>query len=191
MPATGWLTSPTGLVLGGVTACLADFALGAAMHTTVPPGTAVAPTGLRVQFIRPAPGDGRQVTARATVVHRGRGLAAARAEVTDSEARLLALADASALILPGRRADLSDAPPRADTAPEPKTSSRPRTLRTPAQAPDAARRDARTVRAHPASRERAQLVTRWLPYAQVNGLACDVNCPICEAVSRGVSSLTA
>ena len=37
MPATGWLTSPTGLVLGGVTACLADFALGAAMHTTVPP----------------------------------------------------------------------------------------------------------------------------------------------------------
>jgi acyl-coenzyme A thioesterase PaaI-like protein len=45
------------------------------------------------------------------VVHRGRGLAYARAEVTDSEARLLALADASALILPGRRADLSDAPP--------------------------------------------------------------------------------
>ena len=111
MPATGWLTSPTGLVLGGVTACLADFALGAAMHTTVPAGMAVAPTGLRVQFIRPAPGDGRQVTARATVVHRGRGLACARAEVTDSEARLLALADASALILPGRRADLSDAPP--------------------------------------------------------------------------------
>ena len=70
MPATGWLTSPTGLVLGGVTACPADFALGAAMHTTVPPGTAVAPTGLRVQFIRPAPGDGCQVTARATVVHR-------------------------------------------------------------------------------------------------------------------------
>ena len=58
MPATGWLTSLTGLVLGGVTACLADFALGAAMHTTVPPGTAVAPTDLRVQFIRPAPGNG-------------------------------------------------------------------------------------------------------------------------------------
>jgi uncharacterized protein (TIGR00369 family) len=111
MPATGWVTSPTGLVLGGVTACLADFALGAAMHTTVAPGTAVAPTDLRVQFIRPVPGDGRQVTARATVVHRGRGLASARAEVTNSEAKLLALANASALVLPGRRADLSDAPP--------------------------------------------------------------------------------
>lgn len=111
MPATGWVTSPTGLVLGGVTACLADFALDAAIHTTVPPGTAVAPTDLRVQFIRPAPGDGRQVTARATVVHRGRGLACARAEVTSGEAKLLALANASALVLPGRRADLSDAPP--------------------------------------------------------------------------------
>jgi acyl-coenzyme A thioesterase PaaI-like protein len=66
MPATGWLTSPTGLVLGGVTACLADFALGAAMHTTVPPGTAVAPTDLRVRFIRPAPGDGPGCSAAGT-----------------------------------------------------------------------------------------------------------------------------
>jgi acyl-CoA thioesterase len=81
------------------------------MHTTVAPGTAVAPTDLRVQFIRPVPGDGRRVTAGATVVHRGRGLVSARAEVTNSEAKLLALANASALVLPGRRADLSDAPP--------------------------------------------------------------------------------
>jgi acyl-coenzyme A thioesterase PaaI-like protein len=58
MPATGWLTSPTGLVLRGVTACPADFAPGAAMRTTVPAGTAVALTDLRVQFIRP-----RQATA--------------------------------------------------------------------------------------------------------------------------------
>ena len=41
----------------------------------------------------------------------GRGLACARAEVTSGEAKLLALANASALVLPGRRADLSDAPP--------------------------------------------------------------------------------
>jgi len=45
------------------------------------------------------------------VVHRARGLACARAEVTSSETKLLALANASALVLPGRRADLSDAPP--------------------------------------------------------------------------------
>jgi hypothetical protein len=86
MPATGWVTSPTGLVLGGATACLADFALGAAMHTTVAPGTAVAPTDLRVQFIRPVPGDGRRVTARATVVHRAAGLCPRRSNQQRSEA---------------------------------------------------------------------------------------------------------
>jgi uncharacterized protein (TIGR00369 family) len=110
VPATGWLTSPSGLVEGGVTACLADFALCSAIQTTVPPATAFAPTDLRVQFIRPVPADGRLVTARATVVHRGRGLAVARAEVTNEDGKLVALGGASALILPGRRADLTDAP---------------------------------------------------------------------------------
>jgi uncharacterized protein (TIGR00369 family) len=111
MPATRWLTSPSGLVLGGVTACLADVALGAAVETTVPAGTALAPTDLRVQFIRPVPPDGGSITAQANVVHRGRGIAATRAEVTNEEGKLLALGSASALILPDRRADLDDAGP--------------------------------------------------------------------------------
>jgi uncharacterized protein (TIGR00369 family) len=110
IPATGWLTSPSGFVEGGVTACLADFALCSAIQTTLPAGTAFAPTDLRVQFIRPVPADGRQVTARADVVHRGRGLAVSRAEVTNEDGKLVALGNASALILPDRRADLSDAP---------------------------------------------------------------------------------
>jgi uncharacterized protein (TIGR00369 family) len=109
MPATRWLTSPLGLVEGGITACLADFALCAAIQTTVPAGTAFAPTDLRVQFIRPIAADGRNVSAGATLVHRGRSLAVSRAEVANWEGKLVALANASALILPGRRADLSDA----------------------------------------------------------------------------------
>jgi len=110
MPASGWLASPTGLVEGGVTACLADVSLAGAVQTTVPAGTALASTDLRVQFIRPLPADGRSVTARASVVHRGRGVAAARAEVTNEQGKLVALASGSAVILPGRRADLDDAP---------------------------------------------------------------------------------
>jgi uncharacterized protein (TIGR00369 family) len=110
MPATGWLTSPIGTVEGGVTACLADFALAGAVQTTVPAGTTYAPTELRVQFIRPVHPDGRTVTARANVVHRGRGVAVARAEVTNDDGKLVALATGSAMILPGRRADLSDDP---------------------------------------------------------------------------------
>jgi len=110
MPTSGWLASPTGFVEGGVTAFLADCALGGAVQTTVPAGTAIAPTDLRVQFLRPVSTDGAQVTARASVVHRGRSMAVARAEVTNAQGKLVALAGASALILPGRRADLADGP---------------------------------------------------------------------------------
>ena len=110
MPASGWLTSMTGMVLGGVTACLADLALATAVQTTVPAGTAYAPTDLRTQFIRPIPADGGSIIARASVVHRGRSIAIARAEVTNDKGKLLALASSSAVILPGRRADLADEP---------------------------------------------------------------------------------
>ncbi len=109
MPTSLWMTSPSGLVLGGMTACLADIALGAAAQTTVPAGTALAPTDLRVQFIRPVPPDGGSITARAEVVHRGRGMVASRAEVINEQGKLIALASASAVLLPGRRADLRDA----------------------------------------------------------------------------------
>jgi uncharacterized protein (TIGR00369 family) len=110
MPTSGWITSPSGLVEGGVIACLADIALGGATQTTVPAGSTLAPTDLRVQFIRPVPPDGGPITARANVVHRGRGVAASRAEITNEEGKLVALATGSAIILPGRRADLADGP---------------------------------------------------------------------------------
>ena len=110
MRATGWLCSPLATVQGGVTACLADLAMGGAIQTTVPAGTALAPTDLRVQFIRPVVPDGRAVQARARVEHRGRSVAVARAELVNADGKLVALATGSALILPGRRADLRDAP---------------------------------------------------------------------------------
>lgn len=106
-----WLASPLGLVEGGVTACLADLALACAVQTTVPAGVAYAPTDLRVQFIRAVPPDGRPLTATGTVVHRGRTMATARADVVNSDGKLVATATGSAVILPGRRADLRDLPP--------------------------------------------------------------------------------
>ena len=111
MPASGWLASPLGFVEGGVTAFLADCTLGGAVQTTVPAGTAIAPTDLRVQFLRPIPTDGTLVTAHAAVVHRGRSFAAARAELTNEHGKLVALAGAGVVILPGRRADLRGGPP--------------------------------------------------------------------------------
>ncbi len=109
LPASTWITSPSGFVEGGVTACLADLAQAAAVQTVAPAGTAIAPTDLRVQFIRPVAPDGRRMTARAEVVHRGRGMVVTRSDVRNEEGKLLALASGSALLLPDRRADLDDA----------------------------------------------------------------------------------
>jgi uncharacterized protein (TIGR00369 family) len=108
MQATGWLCSPSGFVEGGVLACFADLAIGGAIQTTVPAGTAMAPTDLRVQFLRPVAPDGQQLKAHAQVEHRGRSVAVARGEVVSASGKLVALATGSALILPGRRVDLRD-----------------------------------------------------------------------------------
>ena len=112
MRATGWLTSPTGFVEGGVTACLADFAMASAVQTTVPAGTAYAPIDLRVQFIRPGARRRTVCSRRATVVHRGRGVAVARAERRQRERKTGRARDRwVCVILPGRRADLTDGLP--------------------------------------------------------------------------------
>lgn len=110
LAASDWLTSPLGLLEGGVTACLAELALAGAVQTTVPAGTAYAPTDLRVQFLRPVPPDGRLLTAAGTVVHRGRTMATSRADVVNSDGKLVATATGSSVILPGSRADLRDLP---------------------------------------------------------------------------------
>lgn len=110
MPATEWLTSPSGLVEGGFISCLADLSQAAAVQTTMPAGTAFAPTDLRVQLIRQVPPDGRPLTASGTIVHRGRTMSTTRADVVNSDGKLVATATGSAVILPGRRADLRDLP---------------------------------------------------------------------------------
>lgn len=110
MPASDWLTSPFGLVEGGIIACLADLALGGAVQTTMSAGDAFAPTDLRVQFLRAVPPDGRRLTASASVLHRGRTVAVVRGEVVNSDGKMVAAASSTSVILPGLRADLSDLP---------------------------------------------------------------------------------
>ena len=107
LPASGWLCNPAGTVQGGALAMLVDAALGMAVQTTVPAGTAIASLDLKVNLLRPAPPDGRALVARATVVHRGRTLAVAHGEVTDAEGRPVALATSTVTILAGRTATLS------------------------------------------------------------------------------------
>jgi uncharacterized protein (TIGR00369 family) len=107
LPATRWLCAPPpGRLQGGTVALLAESALSTAIQTTLPPATALAPIDLKVNFLRPALADGRDLIAHGRVTHRGRRLAVANAEVLDADKRRVALATGSAMILPGRPATL-------------------------------------------------------------------------------------
>ena len=73
MPATEWLCSPVqGRLYGGAIAYLAGNAADTALMTTCDAGTALAPVDLKVYFLRPGIPDGRDLTAKRRVIHRGR-----------------------------------------------------------------------------------------------------------------------
>ena len=115
MPATGWLCAPPpGRVEGGVIALLAEAAASSAVQTLLPAGTAFAPVDLKVNFLRPARTDGREILAKGRVVHGGRSIAVADAKVVDADGRTVAIARTSALILPGRPASLVAVEPQQE-----------------------------------------------------------------------------
>ncbi len=108
MPATEWLCSPVeGRLYGGAIAYLAGNAIDGSISTMVPPGTAIAPLDLKVYFLRPVAPDGRDLTARGTVLHRGRTMSIGSSEVFDADGKRVALASSAAMILPGRPAALA------------------------------------------------------------------------------------
>jgi len=117
LPSTEWLCSPLGRVEGGVIAMLADSAIASSIQTTLPAHTSYATIDLKVTFIRPVSPDGRDLTARATVIHRGKTLATASGEVLNADGKQVATAVGSAMIFAdrtptlGRLVEPADEPP--------------------------------------------------------------------------------
>jgi uncharacterized protein (TIGR00369 family) len=108
MPASEWLCAPPpGRVQGGGVALLAETALSSAIQTRLPAGTALAPVDLKVNYLRPLAADGRLALGRGRVLHAGRRIAVATAEVLDADGKAMAVATGSAMLLPGRPAALS------------------------------------------------------------------------------------
>ena len=98
LPATRWLCAPPpGRVQGGAVALLADAAITAAVQAAAPTGAAFVPVELKLNYLRPLRSDGREARARAELVHSGRRIAVARAEVTDADGRAIAVASGSAV----------------------------------------------------------------------------------------------
>lgn len=103
MPAHEWLTSPLRTIQGGALAMLAHAALVTAVMSTLEPGTAYRPVDVKVNFLRPAMADQRELIAHGTVVHRGRRLAVANADVIGPDGKKIVVATGSTMILPEGR----------------------------------------------------------------------------------------
>jgi uncharacterized protein (TIGR00369 family) len=107
LPCSRWLSTSAGTVQGGFTAMLAEAALAAAVFSTAPAGTATATLDLKVNYVRPVFPDGDELVARARVLHQGRTIAIAAAELQNAEGKPVALATGSSMYLPGRPASLA------------------------------------------------------------------------------------
>jgi uncharacterized protein (TIGR00369 family) len=108
LPASEWLNSPAHRVQGGAIALLADAALAGAVATTAAAGTAVASIDVKVNFLRPVQGDGRDMVAKARVEHSGRTLAIANAELFNADGQRVAIATGSSMYLPDHPAALGE-----------------------------------------------------------------------------------
>lgn len=112
MPASPWLTSPQPILYGGAIALLADAALSCAVMTTVPAGACFASLDLKVNYLRPVVPDGSTLTARGTVIHRGRSMALASVEVVNDQGKRVAVASSSSMILARPWSELGSAADR-------------------------------------------------------------------------------
>jgi uncharacterized protein (TIGR00369 family) len=106
LPCSKWLSTSAGTIQGGFTAMLAESAMTSAVFSTAPADTAVATLDFKVNYLRPVFPDGEEMTARARILHRGRTLVVAAAELTNAEGKKVALATGSSMYLPGRPANL-------------------------------------------------------------------------------------
>jgi uncharacterized protein (TIGR00369 family) len=93
------LYNPIGSVHGGVLATLMDSALGCAVQSTLPAGTPYTTVDLSVTYLRPVTTKTTRLRCEAEVVHRGRSIATARAQVTDEAGHLYATSTTTCLIL--------------------------------------------------------------------------------------------
>jgi uncharacterized protein (TIGR00369 family) len=110
MPAGDWLRNEFGGIFGGAIGFLAKSAVAGAVQTTAPAGTAYTALDVKINFLRPVIADGRDLVATGTVVHRGRRLAVATAEVTHGDGDRVAIATGTTMIGSSRRREPGDDP---------------------------------------------------------------------------------
>jgi uncharacterized protein (TIGR00369 family) len=97
LPASPWLRNEWGTVYGGMLTLLAKSAAAAAVQSTASRGTSFTALDVKINFLQAVPADGRELLATGTVLHRGKRLAIAEADVMRGDVRVAILTGTTAL----------------------------------------------------------------------------------------------
>jgi uncharacterized protein (TIGR00369 family) len=93
--------NPISTVHGGVISTLVDSAMGCAIHTLLPKGTAYTTLELKVNFLKPLKSTTGEVICEGKTVYVGGRVATAEARVTDAAGNLYAHATTTCLVMRG------------------------------------------------------------------------------------------
>ena len=91
--------NPIGVVHGGYASTLLDSAMGCAVHTTLPAGSAYTTQTIEVKLVRPLTRDSGTLRCEAEVLHRGRRQATVAARLLSEDGKLLAHGTSTCMIL--------------------------------------------------------------------------------------------
>jgi uncharacterized protein (TIGR00369 family) len=90
MPASPWFQTQAGFFVSGVTALVADFALGGAILSALPPWTFPVTSDINFTFLRPVRIDAGKIIARGRLIDSGRTQATSEGLIEDGNGRILA-----------------------------------------------------------------------------------------------------
>jgi uncharacterized protein (TIGR00369 family) len=93
--------NPIGVVHGGLAATLLDSAMGCAVQSTLPAGTAYTTLEIKVNYLRPLTRDTGLVTCEAKVIYTGGRIATAEGRLTDADGKLYAHGTTTCIVLRG------------------------------------------------------------------------------------------
>ncbi len=99
LPSAAWLSNGSPSIYGGMLAWAAEFTMGAAVYSTLPPGDIFATLDMNVRFTRPALINNGDLTLTASVHHKGRRLRVASCDVKNAEGKRVAMATSSVLVV--------------------------------------------------------------------------------------------
>ena len=101
LPTSPWFSNGGPAVYGGLLAWAAEFTMGAAVYSTLPPGDVFATLDMHIRFTRPALLDTGDLSLTSVVSHRGRRLRVTSCNVDNREGKRVAMATSSALVVEG------------------------------------------------------------------------------------------